>query len=129
MSGNKMKPSASAAAPFNSHRPSGMGRDGLAIAAVPLCVTADAMALVQSVLMELAALHDRAEMFALLLEQAEVLQRVAIDHDEVGIGAGFQRADFPFHAYDTRAGRGRGADDFDRAQHLAANRELAALLD
>src|SRR5262245_37620974 len=126
MSGNKMKPSASAAAPFNSHRPSGMGRDGLAIAAVPLCVTADAMALVESVLMKFAALHDGTEMLALLLEQAEVLQRIAVDHDEVGVGAGLQRADFPIHAHDARAGRGRGADDLDRAQHLAADRELAA---
>src|SRR3954462_11635317 len=80
-SGSRMKPSVMAAAPFKSHRPTGMGREGSAITAARSCATAGVMGVVQPVLGELAALHDRAEILALFLEQGEVLQRIAVDHD------------------------------------------------
>src|SRR4051812_19480956 len=60
-SGSRMKPSVTAAAPFKSHRPTGMGRKGFAIAAARSCATADVMALVQPTLVELTGLHDRAK--------------------------------------------------------------------
>src|ERR1041384_1774078 len=122
-----MKPSEIAAAPFNSHRPRRIGREGFSIAAVRPCATADAMMLVQSVLVELAALHDRAEMFALLLEQAEILQWIAVDHDEVGAGPSLQRADLALLAHDLRADGCRLPDDLDRREHFGAEQELAAL--
>ena len=46
--------------------------------------------------MELAALHDRAEVLALLLEQAEVLERVSVNDDKIGKRTGLQRADLSF---------------------------------
>src|ERR1041384_5966519 len=116
-----MKPSAIVAAPLSAQRPTGSLRDPCALPADLSWASADAInflvcarscpktgtrfsgSCAQPVLVELAALHDRAEMLALLLEQAEVLQRIAVHDDEIGVGARLQRADFSFHAHDPRA--------------------------
>ena len=45
------------------------------------------------------------EMFALLLEQAEIFQRIAVDQQQVGQGAGLQRAQFALLPNDPRADR------------------------
>src|SRR5262245_45445177 len=54
----------------------------------------------QRVLVEAAALHDGGEVRAAILEQAEILQRIAVDHQQVGEGAGLDDAEFAFLAHD-----------------------------
>src|SRR5258706_13798511 len=46
----------------------------------------------QPALVELAALHDGCEMLALVLQEPEVLQRIPVDHDQIGEGAGLEGA-------------------------------------
>jgi len=46
----------------------------------------------QPVLVQFAALHDQGQMFPLLFEQCEIRERIAVDQDRIGIGAGQQRA-------------------------------------
>src|SRR5471032_2733021 len=83
----------------------------------------------QRILMKLAGLHDHRQVAALVEEELELLQRIAIDHDQVGIGTRLDDAELAFLAQDLRAD-GRGlADDLQRLQHLAPEDEFAALLD
>ena len=67
-------------------------------------------------------------MRAAVLEQAEVLQRIAVDHQKIGKGAGFDHAELALLAHDLGADQGRRADDVDGGHHLAADLELAGLL-
>src|SRR4051812_7820373 len=120
-----MKPSASPAAPFNNQRPSGMRRARESAAG---CSCAIAVISVQHVLMEFAALHNGSEILALLLEQAKVLQRIAIDDDQIGEGAGLQRAELAFLPHDTRANGRRLPDDLDWRENFGAQQEFTALL-
>ena len=79
--------------------------------------------------MELAGLHDHRQVRALVEEELELLERIAVDHDQVGQRAGCDGAELAVHAQDLRAD-GRGlADDLDRLQHLGAMDELQALVD
>ena len=68
-------------------------------------------------------------MGALVEEQLELLERIAVDHDQVGEGAGLDDAELALVAQDLGADGGGLADDLDRLQHLGAEHELAALLD
>src|SRR5947207_4976838 len=106
-----MKPSATPATPFSTHRPIGAWRVALAIAAGRSWATADCMVSIQPVLVKPAALHDGGKIFALLLQQPEVLQRIAVDQQQVRIGAGLQRPELAFLPNDPRADRRRGTDD------------------
>ena len=45
-----------------------------------------------------AALHDERHVPALLGQERQILQRIAVDDDEVGEGAGRDAADLAFHA-------------------------------
>src|SRR5262249_29118002 len=54
--------------------------------------------LAQAVLVKTAALHDGGQVPALLLEQAEVAERVAVDDEEIGEGAGGNHAELAFLA-------------------------------
>src|SRR5262249_18467130 len=84
--------------------------------------------LLQPVLVEAPALHDDAEIFALLLQNAEVLERVAVDDEEIGKGTGLEAAELAHLAHDLRPDQRGGADDLDRPLHLRADDELARLL-
>ena len=68
-------------------------------AAVDPC---EAGSIVQPALVELAGLHDDGEVLALILEQRQILQRIAVDHQEIGEGAGRERADLALQAQDLR---------------------------
>src|SRR4051812_288140 len=85
-----MKPRAKPAAPLSSHRPIGTWRVALAIAASRSWTTADCMVSVQLILMEFASLHDGGEIFALLLEQSEIFQRVTIDQQQIRASTSLQ---------------------------------------
>src|SRR3954464_8189218 len=78
--------------------------------------------------METAALHDHAEVTALVLKHREVLQRIAVDQDEVGEGAGLERPELAFLAQHLGPDRRRRADDLDWRNRLPAQHELAALI-
>src|SRR6266404_7987230 len=84
---------------------------------------------IERVLVELAGLHDHRQMGALIEEQLELLQRIAVDHDQVGEGAGLDDAELALLAQHLGADGGGLADDLERLQHLGAEHELAALLD
>src|SRR5262245_4329805 len=81
----------------------------------------------QPVLVESAALHDHRKVLALPLQQLQVLQRIAVDDEQVGKGARLQAAELALHAHDLGADRGSRADDLGRRQHLRAERELLRL--
>jgi hypothetical protein len=55
---------------------------------------------IQQVLDELAGLHDRQDAFALIAEHAEIRERIAVHHDEIGVRLGRDHADFAGHADD-----------------------------
>jgi hypothetical protein len=73
------------------------------------------------------ALHDDRKVLALSREQFQILERVAVDDEQIGEGARLQAADLALHAGDLGADRGRGADDLGRRQHLRAQRKLLRL--
>src|SRR5689334_5110152 len=81
----------------------------------------------QPVLVEASGLHDDRKVSALLLQQLEVLERVAVDDNQVGKGALLQTADLALHACDLGADRGSRADDLRRRQYLCAQCELLRL--
>src|SRR5471032_2737268 len=83
----------------------------------------------QRILMKLAGLHDHRQVAALLEEELELLEGIAVDHDQVGIGTRLDDAELALLAQNLRADDGRLADDLERLQHLGAKHELAALLD
>src|SRR5262245_4850758 len=87
-----------------------------------------AIGLVQPVLMKASALHDGGEILALLLQHAEIAQRIALDDQKVGEGAGLETAELAHLAHDLGADQGGGADDLDRLLHLRTDDKLARLL-
>src|SRR3546814_3752102 len=82
----------------------------------------------QAVLVESAALDDRREVPALALQQGDVIQRVVVDHDQIGPGARLDDAELAGPPHHLGADQGRRADDLQRRYHLGADRELPALL-
>src|SRR5215471_5129850 len=83
----------------------------------------------EKVLVKAPALHDGREMGALFLEQAEIAERIAVHHEQVCEGPGRDHAELALLAQDASTdGRGR-LDHLERLHHLAADQELAALLD
>src|SRR4029078_4111184 len=54
----------------------------------------------KSVLVEHAAFHDGGKMRALVLEEPEVLERIAVDDDEIGERAGLDHAELTFAPHD-----------------------------
>src|SRR4051812_25256170 len=83
----------------------------------------------QRALVEPSALHDDGEMRALVLKEAEILQRVAVDDEEVGIGAGGDDAELTLHLQELGVDERRRADDLEGRQDLGADEKLAALMD
>ena len=92
-------------------------------------MTADSQGLsaLQVVLVELAALHDRREMSALVLQQVQIVQRVALDHQKIGQRAGCDNAQLAGPIQQRRVGCGCGGDDLVGRQGLGADRELERL--
>src|ERR1700722_3268710 len=90
--------------------------------------TATSTASDQPVLVETAVLHDEREVTALVLEQAEIPKRVAVDENEVRESAGLDDPELAVHPNDLGRDRGRRADDLDRRGHLRTQKEFAALL-
>ncbi len=68
----------------------------------------------QRPLVELSALHDGGQMASLVLEQAEVLKRVPVHHDQVGKRPRRQGAEAPLHPHHPRADRRRRTNDLNR---------------
>ena len=60
-------------------------------------------------------------------KQLQILERIAVDHEQVGKGARLQAAKLALHAGDLGADRGGGADDLGRRQHLRTQRKLFGL--
>ena len=67
-------------------------------------------------------------MFALAGQQFELLDRVAVDHEDVGERPRRHDAELARHPDDFSSHERRLPDDFDRRQDLAAQHELAALV-
>src|SRR5712692_1007079 len=81
----------------------------------------------QSELVGLTALHDEVKI-VLILEHAQVLEGIALDHDEVGVLAGLDGADLALHAEDFRIHpRGR-EQDLHGLHHLTLELELCGAL-
>src|ERR1700722_14645940 len=85
--------------------------------------------LFQRILVELAGLHDHRQMGALIEEQLELLQRIAVDEDEIGEGARLHDAELALLAQNLDAHEGRLRDDLQRLQDSRAIDEFLALLD
>src|SRR5262245_18072972 len=62
----------------------------------------------EPILVKLAALHDDGLVLALLLQQPEIVERVAVYHEQVRVCARRERANLALHPQHARAdGRGR----------------------
>src|SRR5450755_1049594 len=83
----------------------------------------------QLVLVEAAALDDRRQMRTLVLEQAQILVGVAVDNEQVCVGAGHDLAEQARTLHDLGIDDRRGVDDFVRLHRLGSDQELAALID
>src|ERR1700738_1893334 len=83
----------------------------------------------QRVLVELAALHDNRQMRPLLGEDRDIPQRVAVDDEEIGEGAGGDDAELALALQQPRLDQRDGGDDLGRRQRLGADQELARLVD
>src|SRR6185437_12993713 len=80
------------------------------------------------VLHELARAHDDPQIAPLGGKQLDVLERVAIDDDQVRERPLFDATELTFVLQEGRVGRGDLAQDLQRREDLPANRELPALL-
>ena len=78
--------------------------------------------------MERAVLHDRLEVGLGLLQDIQVLQRISVDHEEVGACSRRHHAYLTFHSEQLRRVYRGGANDIDRGLHLAANSKLKKLV-
>src|SRR3546814_17402202 len=67
-------------------------------------------------------------MSALVLEQIQILQWIAVHDQQIGMRAGDQFAQHSFLAHNAGIGDGGRTNDFGGAQDLAANQELAAMV-
>ena len=52
------------------------------------------MSLTKRILVDYSVLHDQGEVLFRLIEEVEVLERIAIDRQEIRIGAFFDRSEF-----------------------------------
>src|SRR5437870_5046463 len=82
----------------------------------------------QPVFVEASALHDHGEMLTLLLQDAQILEWIAVDDQEVRESAGLEAAELAHLAYDLGSNQRGSADNLDRLLHLGADEELARLL-
>src|SRR5262245_18381976 len=82
----------------------------------------------EAVPVELPALHDRGQLRAAVVKHTEVLERITVDHQQVGVGALLQHAELALAADHLGRNRGRGLDDLPGLHHLAADLELDRLV-
>src|SRR5215471_116890 len=82
----------------------------------------------QAMLVKYATLHDGGQVRALVLEQLEVVERVAVHQKEVGEGPRGNHPELALLAEQSRRNRGCRLDDLEGLHHLTADQELAALL-
>ena len=66
---------------------------------------------------------------ALVLKQAEVLQRIAVDDDDISEGTRLDAAKFALVTQQFGADGGCRSNDLERRQHFGAEREFLRLLD
>src|SRR5216683_1790122 len=83
----------------------------------------------QSIQVEAAALHDRHQGPVRRLEQSDVLERIAVDDEQVGERLRPQAAELALHPQHPRSNQRRRADDFQIRDDLGAEREFTALVD
>src|SRR3546814_10276658 len=76
----------------------------------------------------LAASHDKIEPAPAFCEQPDVRQRVAVHHQKVGVRAGRDAAEFAVLHQNLGSDGCRLSQNLDWRKYLAADRELAALL-
>src|SRR6185295_12157301 len=81
----------------------------------------------ECVLFDMAALHDHADV-VLLLEDAQIPKRVAVDDDEVGVLAGLDGADLVRHPEQLGVDLGGAEQHLHRLHHLALELELHGAL-
>src|SRR6185295_6919293 len=74
-------------------------------------------------------LHDDRQVLALTGQQFELPDRIAVDDQEVGERAGLHHSEPAGHAHDLGTDDRGLPDDLDRRKNLAAQQELAALID
>src|SRR5450755_3038557 len=82
----------------------------------------------QLVLVEAAALDDRRQMRTLVLEEAQILGGIAVDDEQICVGARHDLAELSRTLNDLGVDDSRGVDDFVRLHHLRPDQELAALV-
>src|SRR5216684_3741092 len=83
----------------------------------------------QAIPVEPAALHDRHQGPVRRLEQSDVLERIAVDDEQVGERLRPQAAELALHPQHPRSNQRRRADDFQIRDDLGAEREFTALVD
>src|SRR5216684_6359034 len=83
----------------------------------------------QSIQVEASALHDRHQGPVRRLEQSDVLERIAVDDEQVGERLRPQAAELALHPQHPRSNQRRRADDFQIRDDLGAEREFTALVD
>src|SRR5690606_14168897 len=83
---------------------------------------------VETVLLDDAVLDDQRDVTPLPLEQENIAQRIAVDHDDVGDCPFGDDAEFSLAVEDLRVHGGRLADDLVSRQDLGAYGEFARLL-
>ena len=71
--------------------------------------------------------HDGRDPLALSGQDRNVVQRIAIDDEQVGEGATGHHAEFALHANDLGADRRGLADRFERSDDVGTNRQFIAL--
>src|SRR5215469_7112833 len=98
------------------------------MAAIRIVMDLRARRSAEPVLVELPTLHDGREVRALVLEELEIVDRIAVDDEEISESAGGDHTQLPLltqHAGRHRRGR---LDDLERLHHLTPDQELTALL-
>src|SRR5438477_4341253 len=83
----------------------------------------------QAVLVEAAGLQNHRQVLALAGQQFDILDRIAVDDEDIGEGARLHHAELAGHTQNFGAYERGLANDLDRRQNLAAEQEFAALVD
>src|ERR1700741_5483761 len=79
-------------------------------------------------LIERPVLHDVGQVLTLAVEQGNIGERVAIDSDQVGAGAGGNDSELARTVQQLRIDDRRRADDVERRHRFGADHELARLM-
>src|SRR6185503_10845384 len=83
----------------------------------------------ERVLEPASGLHDPRDVRALVLEDAKVAIRIAVDDEQVGVCAGYELAELALAAHDLRIDERRRLNHFVRRHRLRTDQEFLALVD